>query len=126
MTKIKRMAVSALLAISIAAIGVTASAEQITNSSSKVTFKWGKAYASTTNLSTTSRYAESFIDIYNNTTGSYVTSGSSTGVIGYNQTKSASCSGYTSGNYNYTASMYIRYSSVPQSSVEARHIITFA
>lgn len=120
MTMIKKIvaAMLATMALATSVVGITASAENLTNSAAQATFSWGKGYAKMTNNSATQRYCSAYVNVYNNTTGAYITQGRDEGVRGLDGSAYASVNGYSNGGYNFVCNGAIRSSNVVQSPVD--------
>ena len=107
MTKLKKVVAAIVAAASISSIGIAAYAvtprNQITPNK-YCTFAWGAGYAKITNNTEQNRIAYASVIVFKDTTGVQVAQDYDDDSIGFNETVSASTSGYSSNGYNFKCS----------------------
>ena len=102
--KLKKIAIAALAAMTMAtgAMGITASANTV--SSSCGSFTWTTSSAKTTNITNTSRLVTATFTVYADNTGTWITNKTSRQSGAYGTVATASNPGYSSSGYNFACS----------------------
>ncbi len=98
--KRKLACVAAMATMAISMSGLSASAYQV--SQSNATFSWGYGWATMHNNSTTKRYGQAIVDVYDNVTGVRVDQKAPGANLAFNDSVTASSSYTDSSYYNFT------------------------
>lgn len=113
MKKVVALGASAMI---MASVGAMSASANMIYESGLARFEWGNNYAKLTNISSTSRYMETHINVYDGKTGDYVTSVSDSAVGSYG-VYSYTSTGYSTSSYIFEMWGEIYNSASPMSGV---------